>query len=88
MPYLTCDPTIEDITAYLIDLDGQVTESPPNIIGDGSKRLWMDLTNVSEGEHTVIAYAKNMWKTSGPSEPLTFSKNAPTTPSGLALSLS
>ena len=86
MPYLTCDPTVEDIMAYVIDLDGQVTESPPNIIGDGSKRLWMDVTGVSLGEHTVIAYAKNKWETSPPSEPFTFSKNLPSTPSGLGLS--
>jgi len=85
MPYLTCAPIVEDIISYLIDLDGQVTESPPNIIGDGSKRLWMDLTNVSTGEHIVIVRAKNLWGTSEPSEPFTFSKNLPSTPSGLGL---
>jgi len=86
MPYLICSPTVEDITSYLIDLDGQVTETPPNIIGDNSKRLYFDVSNVSLGSHTVIIKAKNRWGESPASDSFEFEKNLPSTPSGIGLS--
>jgi hypothetical protein len=86
MVYLICNPVAEEIETYLVDLDGTVTESPPNIIGDGSKRLFFDVTGVSTGAHTVIIRSKNRWGESEPSDPFTFEKNLPSTPSGIGLS--
>jgi len=85
MPYLVTAPQ-KDVTSYLVDLDGTVTESPANIVdaGAGTSRLYLDVSGVSLGTHHVEIVAKNMWGQSDP-VPFDFVKALPGAPSGIGL---
>jgi hypothetical protein len=81
---------MENVESFLVDIDGQVTESPANIIDTGDpdadrKRLYFDLTPVAEGKHKVIIRAKNMWGVSEAAPPFLFTKALPSTPTGIRL---
>jgi hypothetical protein len=86
MPYLISNPQLY-VETYLVNLDGQTTETPANIVDPqaGTKRLYLDVTGVSLGSHHVEIRAKNMWGQSDP-VPFDFVKVIPSVPSGIGLS--
>ncbi len=84
--YLTCDDVGENITKYMVDIDGAETETPAvNGAEPGTKHLWFDLTPVAEGSHIVKAKAGNDWGWSDWTPNLPFTKTLPGIPSGLVL---
>lgn len=84
-PFLTCDPPSESdgVTHYVVTID---TEAPVTVpIDQGRGTLFYDLAGMSDGGHTVIVKAKNLWTESEPSTPFPFARSSPSSASGLAL---
>lgn len=75
-----------DVTSFLVDIDGTVTESTPQITDSetGEKRLFLDLTGIAQGDHHVTVTAKNLWGESNP-VPFDFTVKLPSAPSGIGL---
>jgi len=83
-PFLVCDPQ-ENITSYIVDLDGVITEEPAFGLGDGTVRLYYDLGGIADGVHNCTVTAKNVWGVAEPT-PFSFSKIQPESPSVLDIS--
>lgn len=84
-PFLTCDPPSESdgVTHYIVTID---TEGPVTVpIDQGRGTLFYDLAGISDGNHTVIVKAKNLWTESEPSAPFPFARSSPSSASGLAI---
>ena len=83
-PFLVCDPQ-ENITSYIVDLDGVIIEEPALGLGDGTVRLYYDLGGIADGVHNCTVTAKNVWGVAEPT-PFSFSKIQPESPSVLDIS--
>ena len=83
-PFLVCNPQ-ENVTSYLVTMDGVEEEIPAYSMGDDTTILHFDLAGITDGDHNCEVKSKNVW---GVSEPLPFSFNKaiPDSPSVLEIS--
>lgn len=78
-PWLVSDPTPpgDEVTKFRLSFDGgPYVDSAP----DASKAVRYDLAGISEGSHTVVAQACNVWGCSADSAPFVFTKKIPGAP--------
>jgi len=83
-PFLVTNPQ-ENVTSYMVTIDGVTQEEPAFDLGDGTTILHFDLDAVTDGDHNCTVASKNMW---GESEtlPFQFSKMLPESVSVLDIS--
>ena len=85
MPYLVCNP-MNGVTEFEVSLDGVPKISQTQNLGDGTVRLYHDVTGVDVGDHIVEVRARyGTWGWSDPTAPFGFSKPAIDSPTGLSL---
>jgi hypothetical protein len=83
-PFLVCDPIQQsfEVTEFILEIDGQVISVPPEVLPDGTFRIFYDLAGITNGNHTIRAKAKNIWGESSWSAPFDFTSGMPTIPGG------
>ncbi|MCK4718739.1 MAG: hypothetical protein KAT70_08730, partial [Thermoplasmata archaeon] len=80
-PYLVCDP-MENVTHFIVTIDGVEREVEAVDVGDGYVILKYDLTGVSNGTHDVTVKAKNLWGQSV-AVPFVFTREGPDIPANI-----
>lgn len=85
MPFVTSAkvPSAE-VDYYQVDMDGTITRVDATVDGDLAC-LKLDVTDVSNGEHTIAISACNEWGCSAFAVPFVFTKALPSVPSGIGL---
>lgn len=84
-PFLVCD-TQTNVEEYVVVFDGveEAVSYQEIVFVDGTYAFLKDLDGISEGNHSVSVYARNIWGQSI-SVPFSFTKSLPGDPSGIGL---
>ena len=86
MPFLVCSPiSEEDVSHFLVDIDGALVQADGEKDGAGNIRLHHDVSDVSLGEHTSKIAGCNEWGDGDFSDPFVFTKKLPPPVSGVGL---
>ena len=85
--FIKIDSMDEGVISFYVSLDGEPEEQVTPIVNtDGTKSLEYEVTNVSQGDHTVLIAADNGWEKVY-DDPFIFSRPMPLTkPFGIYLS--
>lgn len=83
-PFLVCNPysAADGVTNFKVTMDSAAPADSAPV----SNSLHYDLSTVSNGAHTVMVQACNVWGCSASSSPFGFTKSVPGGPTGIVIS--